>query len=62
MFEYANNPPNKEEDDENDAWPCEILKTNPTFETVKHIKAPSIGTTDALSQEELDNLKNINPI
>lgn len=61
MFDYANNPQDEEEGDENDVGPNETLKTNPTTETVKAFKAPSNGITSTLSQEELDNLKKTNP-
>lgn len=52
MFDYANNPIDDEEDDENDAGPGEMLKTNLTSETVNDVKAHSTRTTVALSQEE----------
>lgn len=51
IFDYEKNPPSEEEDDENDAWSGETLKTNPTSETVIDTKAHLTGTAVALSQE-----------
>lgn len=61
-FSFTKNPLDEEDDDETDAGPGEMLKTNPTSEIIKDFKAPSTGTTADLSHEELDNLKKTNPI
>lgn len=61
MFDYANNPPNEEKDDENDTKSGEMLRNSLTSKTIKDTKAHSTGTSAALSQEELDNLKKTNP-